>query len=145
MISLSGNVFTMAFIFLASVTVMASARSSLGRVIEQRTGISPEPAPAPSLVGTEYYSVPESEASRHLKGCIKKVPNGCGPRIFNYLFKKSENITSYCCKNMGSIGLECHKELSILIARIPEFIGKEEQILSRATKIVNDCLPPKPF
>ncbi|KAJ9689121.1 hypothetical protein PVL29_014660 [Vitis rotundifolia] len=138
-----GNVYTMGLILLASVAVMA-----LGEVIEDDVGFIPTASPGPS--GIEY-DAPDTDPGtqsilpfyQYLKACVQKVPTGCGQQIFSYLFKDGPAIASHCCEQLGSVGIDCHESLTLYLVGIPEFSGKEDQIISKARELIQKCLPQK--
>ncbi|RVW88406.1 hypothetical protein CK203_040915 [Vitis vinifera] len=138
-----GNVYTMGLILLASVAVMA-----LGDVLYDDIGSIPTASPGPSNID---YDAPDTDPGtesilpyyQYLKECVRKVPTGCGPQIFVFLFKDGPAIASHCCEQLGSVGIDCHKSLTAYLVAIPEFSGKEDQIISKATELIEKCPPPK--
>ena len=80
---------------------------------------------------------------QYLKACVRKVTTGCRPQIFGYLFKDGPTIASHCCEQLGSVGIDCHKSLTTHLVAIPEFSSKEDQMISKATELIEKCPPPK--
>jgi hypothetical protein len=126
------NIFFMVALVLASGVLASFAQ-------EPEEDISPSTLIDDSAYPPEDAMPPETEHTKYLEECARKVEAECGKEIFLGMFE-SLPITQKCCLQLLKMGKTCHDDLVKAIIFLPEYSRKASLALSNSVQIWDKCV-----
>ncbi|GMY35516.1 protein DOWN-REGULATED IN DIF1 11-like [Fagus crenata] len=125
------NIFMVALILASGVLALFAQ--------ETEESISPSTLIDDTAFPPEGAMPPETEHTKYLEECARKVQAECGKEIFLGMFE-SLPVTKKCCLQLVKMGKTCHDDLVNAIIYLPEFSPKASVALSKSVQIWDECV-----
>lgn len=139
------NISIIAIFLLASQLLMVAPTIDSESVSPQPDYDDDDMAPYSSEPYIEPVDPPESpeEAAERdylLRKCADKLNHDCGEAIFTNIFQNASNVfTDDCCRNLVSIGKDCHIRMVRYIAGREEYKANASITVPKGQQVWNKC------
>jgi hypothetical protein len=124
-------------LFMVALILASGVMASFAQEMEE--SISPSTLIDDTAFPPEGAMPPETEHTKYLDECARKVEAECGKEIFLGMFE-SLPITQKCCLQLVKMGKTCHDDLVEAIISLPEYSPKASVALSNSVQIWNKCV-----
>ncbi|KAK4742203.1 hypothetical protein SAY87_000204 [Trapa incisa] len=90
--------------------------------------------------GEELPPEPRQGWNEFVMDCAKRLTNGCDRQLYDFIFRRREELEINCCYKVTAMGETCYEAISYTMSRIKRFEPWKGHIYVRSMEGYEDCV-----